>query len=47
MELGMGLMSPPLKESVVSKPQHWDGHGLRTGQSAVEGDGTEQRLVPL
>jgi hypothetical protein len=43
MVLGMGLMSLPLRESVVSKPQHWDGHGLRTGQSAVE----EQRLAPL
>jgi len=47
MELGMGLMSPPFKESVFSKPQHWDGHGLGTGQGAVEGDGIEQRLVPL
>lgn len=47
MALDMWLTSSPLKESVVSIPQQWDGHGPKKGQCAVEGDGIEQRLALL
>lgn len=35
MALGMGITSSPLKDSVVSIPEQWEGHGPKTGQSAV------------
>jgi len=46
MGLAMGLISLSLQESRLDT-QQWESHdhGPRTGQSAVEGDGIEQRLA--